>query len=259
VKGVPYPAAANWCNPPENYFIRKNEAHVWRVGLDCPAAQLERFERLLTQDERQRAERYRFAQDYWRFIARRGCLRWQLGRYLGISPAAIRFSYNAYGKPSLAAGSASSEIFFNLSHSAGVALFGFTRSGEVGIDIEKIRLDFDYQAIGERFFSPGERAALASLPAEDRPAAFFACWTRKEAFIKAEGKGLSIPLAEFEVTLKPGQPARLLAGGSEQTVAHWNLHHLDPAPGYIGAVCFPSHADNLICYALESSLATSLE
>jgi 4'-phosphopantetheinyl transferase len=246
-----------WSDAPEDCFRQMagtgashGLVHIWRTRLDGPAGPGVQLERFLAQDELARAERYHFAQDRQRYVARRFCLRWLLGRYLDVPAAQIRFRYNAYGKPGLAADFAGSRLSFNVSHSAGIALFGFTQCGELGVDLERIRLDFDYLAIGRRFFSPAEQARLAALPIERRPEAFFACWTRKEAYVKARGEGLSIPLEAFDVSLEPGQAAGLLAvRGRPEDPERWVLHSLEPAPGYAGAACVPAAAVSLACYA----------
>ncbi len=248
-----------WRNPPESFALQVDEVHIWRLGLDWSAAQIQQLGQVLAQDERERAGRYRSERDRMHFIARWSCLRWLLGRYLDVPPSEIGFAYGPYGKPELAADFVGSDVHFNLSHSAGVALLGFTRCGEIGIDIERIRLDFDDQAIGGSFFSSVERAALAALPVAARVEAFFACWTRKEAYLKARGDGLSIPLDQFDVSLAPGEPARLLgARGYVEDIARWNLFDLKPESGYAGAVCVSGTVNSLVCHVLDDPLALRL-
>jgi 4'-phosphopantetheinyl transferase len=160
-----------------------------------------------------------------------------LGRYLGRPPAALEFCYSAYGKPALAVGLEASGVRFNISHSHEMALFAVTCRREVGVDIEYLAREIRAAEIAERFFSARERADLRALPAEAQHRAFFNCWTRKEAYIKAHGEGLSLPLDGFDVTLGPGEPAALLATrGDPHEVLHWSLQALAPGPGYVAAL-----------------------
>src|ERR1043166_1017688 len=180
-----------WVPPPDDLKLPDEEVHVWRAGLDLPPAQLERLHRVLSPDEQEKAAWFHFEKDRQHFTAARGFLRMILGRYLGSDPGELRFSYNSYGKPSLAAEFSTPPLRFNLAHSHGLALFAFNCGRELGIDLESIRPDRATEEIAERFFAEAEVAALRSLPLEARVRAFFDCWTRKEAFIKARGMGLS--------------------------------------------------------------------
>jgi 4'-phosphopantetheinyl transferase len=167
----------------------------------------------------------------------RGLLRIILGHYVEAPPEGLRFCYNPYGKPALDPTQDRGSLRFNLSHSGGRALYAVARGREVGVDVETIRTEFAGLAIAERFFAPAEVAVLRDLAPEHRTRAFFSCWTRKEAFIKARGKGLSIPLDTFEVSLAPGAPAALLATHDDRDeAARWTLFDLDPGPGFAGAL-----------------------
>ncbi len=187
------------------------EVHVWRIPLECGDAALDRLRTFLADDERQRAERFYFEKDRRHFIAGRGALRSLVAGYLNRHPSQVRLAYTNYGKPLLAAEFGSTELRFNLSHSHGLALLAVTRGRDIGVDLEHIRANLDGEQLAERFFSPCEVAVLRSLAPELRREAFFQCWTRKEAYIKANGKGLSLPLDQFDVTLRPGEPAALMA------------------------------------------------
>lgn len=190
---------------------------------------------LLTSDEAQRSDAFRFVLDRERFLIGRGVLRDILSRYLKLAPEQIGFSYNRYGKPALQGNDGG--LRFNLSHSHGVALYCFTRARAVGLDIEFIREDFDCLEIAERFFSPSEVTTLRALSPNLQTAAFFNCWTRKEAFIKAVGEGLSHPLHRFSVSLVPQEPACLLSVDDDpQAASHWCLKEIFPGPGFIAAV-----------------------
>jgi 4'-phosphopantetheinyl transferase len=238
-----------WCQPPDALRLSDGQVHVWRISLDTPLAVLESLWQTLSADEQERANRYRFARDRQAFIARRGRLRDLLGRYLGHDPASLQFSYNPYGKPALQP-EVAGQLYFNLSHSQGQALFAFARQVEIGVDLERLRSDFDYFELAERFFSSGERAELTALPLAIRPQAFFLCWTRKEAFIKAHGEGLSLALDNFDVSLTPGKPARLVATRAGlEAPDQWSLFNLEPAPDYLAALAVRAQGCKLHCWA----------
>jgi len=197
---------------------------------------------LLSADERERAERFHFANDRAHFIAARALLRTLLGRYLDLPPRHLSFSYSPYGKPALAGEGEGRALRFNVSHSHGVALYAFARGREVGVDVEYVRPDVVGESIAERCFSAQEVATLRSLPAEVQPRAFFNCWTRKEAFIKARGEGLSFPLDQFEVALDPKEPAALISiGGDRREASRWSLQALPVEEGYVAALAVEGH------------------
>ncbi|SIO60273.1 4'-phosphopantetheinyl transferase [Singulisphaera sp. GP187] len=214
-----------------------DDVHVWMASLEQAEHEIAQFRTLLDEPERKRADRYSFEKGRRHFTVARGLLRVLLGRYLRIEPSHVQFSYNAHGKPALADAHEPDLVRFNISHSGEIALFGFARERELGIDLETIRPDFAADAIAARFFAPAELAAIRSLPAEERIQAFFTCWTRKEAYIKAQGKGLALPLDSFEVSLAPGAPAAVLVThDNRDEAARWSLHELHPGPGYVGAL-----------------------
>lgn len=216
--------------------LSADDVHVWQAGLEVPAAGRERFYATLSEDERERAARFHFDRDRHRFIAARGFLREVLGRYLRSDPAQLRFVYSAYGKPSLGA-EFDQRLRFNLSHSHELALCAVTLERDVGVDVEFIRPEFADDDVARRFFSAPETARLRALPRAQYAEAFFNCWTRKEAYIKARGEGLSMPLDKFEVSLAPGEPAALLnTFDAPAEAARWSLYALEPGPGYVGAV-----------------------
>jgi 4'-phosphopantetheinyl transferase len=161
-----------------------------------------------------------------------------LGGYLGSAPEAVRFEYGERGKPRLAEGG----LEFNVSHSGELALAAVTAGVEVGVDVEAVRGMEDALRISERFFSAAERVVLAACPAAERDAAFFRCWTRKEAYVKAVGDGIALGLDRFDVSLDEGEGARFLALESDAGRATaWSLTHVDPGPGYVGALALPAH------------------
>ncbi|MFN0165443.1 MAG: 4'-phosphopantetheinyl transferase family protein [Bryobacteraceae bacterium] len=213
------------------------EVFIWRAELDRTGSELESLTALLSASERERADRFHFERDRRRFLAARGMLRKLLSGYTGVSPQELEFTYGPQGKPSLASDGAGSGVEFNVSHSNGVALFAFTCGATVGVDIEFIRSDIDCTELATSVFSPWERAELERLPATLRNEAFFACWTRKEAYIKALGGGLSVPLHRFDVSLTPGGPARLLRDrGDPNATQRWVMDDIDAGPGYRAAL-----------------------
>jgi len=222
----------DWSNPPGEPHLEKENIHVWRASLDCEAAVLRRLETTLAPDEKSRAARFIFARDRNHFIAARGILRTLLGAYLQRSAADVGFLYGPQNKPAIHSGSAEPPIHFNLSHSHGLAIYAFAQRREVGIDLEMIQPAFAGEEIAERFFSSQELAELRSLPPQLRADGFFLCWTRKEAYMKARGTGMGIPLDSFDVSLSPGKPAELRSTDSDR----WSMQSLQPAHGYAGAV-----------------------
>jgi len=212
--------------------LGSNEVHVWRSTLDVDAAVQERLSELLSSAERERAARFIFERDRSRFTVARGILRHLLGRYLGEPPQDVVLATLAHGKPILAATSKIPGLHFNFSHSHQFALFAFCLEHEVGIDIEKIRPEVAFERIETRYFSATERAELESLPSDLRPEGFFLCWTRKEAYVKARGDGLNIPLESFSVSLTPGKPAALKSSDEER----WSLYSVTPGAGFVAAL-----------------------
>jgi 4'-phosphopantetheinyl transferase len=245
-----------WLEGPERPLAREGEAHVWRAGLEPGGPALRRLWEMLSADERRRADRFHFRRDREHFVAARGGLREILGRYTGAAPGSLRFSYDGFGKPSLSGPAPGVEAGgapprFNVSHSGGVALYAVTAGREVGVDIERVREDFAGLDIARNFFSPDEVAALSALPAGERAAAFFDCWTRKEAYIKARGQGLSHPLHLFTVSLTPGRPAALLRTDDDPAeAARWSLVELFPGEGYRAALAVEGEVSSLRCWSL---------
>lgn len=207
------------------------------------------LQRLLTPDEAARAARFRFERDRFAFVARRGILRTLLGRCLAQEAITLPLTANRYGKPALDAGLSGVDLRFNISHSAGLALFAFAVARDVGVDIEAVRPDVDCELVARSVFSESEQRALRSVPAADRRAAFFACWTRKEAYIKARGVGLSMALDQFDVTLQPGEPACLLATRDDPgEAARWSMVSLDAGPDHRAALVAEGHDWQLSCW-----------
>ena len=233
-----------WTKPPQSVSLEAGTVHVWRISLDQPDDRLDRFRRMLDPDELNRASRFHFDKHRRHFIVARGFLRSVVARYLETQPETLRFSYGAYGKPGLAS---EHVLRFNLSHSHEVALLAVALDAELGVDVEHIRADFASEEIARRFFSRAEVEVFNALPREEQVAAFFRCWTRKEAYIKALGSGLSHPLDSFDVTLAPGEPAAL-----SRVKELWSLFDLDVSPGYAGALAVESTGHTLHKFELRS-------
>jgi 4'-phosphopantetheinyl transferase len=238
-----------WRSPSEILELNHKEVHVWRATLDLPMSRVRSLEQTLAADERARAERFHFEKDRMHFIVARGLLRAILGRYLARNPHTLRFCYSQYGKPTLARESHNdASLCFNVTHSHGVALYAVSRNRAIGIDLERIRTDVACEQIAERFFSPYEVSTLRSVPIYMRPEAFFSCWTRKEAYLKARGMGLSLALSQFDVTVAPGGSAALLSTREEdQDISSWWLCDLSPGFGYVAALAVEGHPSLQYC------------
>ncbi len=216
---------------PQSQTVSADEISLWSVALDQPTAVVSELRRLLAPNECLRAERYFLERDKRRFIVARGTMRLILGTLIGSDPERLVIEYGAEGKPSLA----ESSLNFNLSHAHEQTVLAVAWQREIGVDIEFIRPVQDMQQIARKYFSPNEYASLLSLPPSERLIAFFKCWSRKEAFIKALGKGLTFPLDQFDVSLKPDEPARLIAVRNEIMAANrWSVRDITRGSAYVG-------------------------
>lgn len=214
------------------------EVHVWSVPLAATAEELAALFATLSVEERDRAARYRHMPSRSEYIQTRATLRALLGRYLGASPGELAFTHSPQGKPLLPGG----EWHFNVSHSHGLAVIALTRVGEVGIDVERLRRQPTHLDLAARYFTPAEAAALRRLPREASEEAFFHVWTRKEAFLKAVGLGLSHGLERFEVAVPPDDPARVLhIDGDRGAGERWSMTALAPAPGYVATLAIEAN------------------
>jgi 4'-phosphopantetheinyl transferase len=241
-----------WLSPPVQVLLGAHDIHVWRISLEQPGEIVEALGRLLSADETERARRFHFDKDRRHYVVARGALRRLIGCYLEAKPESIHFAYQEYGKPHLAGDSPSPTFKFNLAHSGSLAVFAFTHLGEIGVDLEQIKPELAGEDIARRFFSESEVATLDAQPESERALAFFNCWTRKEAFIKAKGMGLSLPLDQFEVTLIPGQEARLLrTAWDESEAGRWSIKSLDVEEGYVGALAIEAHDWILSCWECD--------
>jgi 4'-phosphopantetheinyl transferase len=236
-----------WNVPPGDYALLRNEVHIWRALLDQPQGSLNLFHEALSAEERAQAERFHFEADRRRAIIGRGLARLLLGYYLGIPAQQIEFKYNAFGKPALA--DSRLPFQFNVSHSGDVILVATAIDRVLGVDVERIKPDMATAEIAARFFSPHECRTLLALPSETRREAFFACWTRKEAYLKARGDGLSLALDSFDVAFAPADAPRLLATRHDPAeVSRYTLCALDAGPGYAAALAVEGSNWRLTCW-----------
>jgi len=223
--------------------LPEDEVHLWCIDLAVVAAAEQRWRLTLSSEELARAARFHFEHDRQHFTATRAWLRMVLARYLGSEPAEIKFQYSEKEKPSLAPALADQslagkKIEFNVSHSGTVALLAFARTRAIGVDIEQIRDNFEPGAIAGRFFSEYEQGQLERLSLSEKHLAFFRCWTRKEAYIKAQGAGLSLPLDQFDVSVRAGDENALLATRPDPAEAgRWSLREVPAPDGYVAALC----------------------
>jgi 4'-phosphopantetheinyl transferase len=213
--------------------LERGEVHVWFARLNRTPARLSRMRTVLNPEEKARADRFLMDVHRNRFVAGRALLRDLLAGYLDQPPEAICFAYNEWGKPVLAPGFAVRDLRFNLSHSQDLAMYAFVLERDVGVDLEMIRSQVANERIAENFFSRREVETLRALPRELQEEAFFNCWTRKEAYVKARGQGLSIELSSFDVSLTPGEEAKILRGDD---CLGWSLVSFKPDQGCVAAM-----------------------
>jgi 4'-phosphopantetheinyl transferase len=238
-----------WLKAPEHPILTTGEVHIWRVYLNQDPSTIQRSFKLLSALERQRAGKYHFQRDHDHFAVARGGLRMILSRYINLPPAQICFSVNQYGKPAVCYELGGNSLKFNVAHAGDVALYAFTLRREIGIDIEHLTEDCLGLELAECFFSPAEASMLRGVAPALRTVAFFDCWTRKEAYIKARGEGLSYPLNRFTVSLTPGHPASLLATDDDPSeVSRWTLMDVFPGHKYRAALAVEGPLGVLHCW-----------
>lgn len=243
-----------WKIPPTDLKLAENEIHVWRVVLDVPLSEITSLQNVLVSEEIERARKFYFEKDRHHWTVAHAALRILLGHYLQSHPLELRFVTNDYGKPAIAYPATGKRLYFNLSHSGGLALYAFAYDRQVGVDVEYMRSGIEYRELAVHSFSAAECAALHALPVALQEEAFFLCWSRKEAYIKARGKGLSLPLAQFDVSLAPDKPAALLDSREEpQATERWSMHALEPGERYAGALVVERFGWQLSCWQWETS------
>lgn len=231
-----------WQIPETRISLFEHDLHIWKSSLNVDNQRFQFLKSLLSKDELRRAERFYFDKDKKQFVVGRGILRVLLGTYLEVNPQKLEFQYNKYGKPFIQ-NRCRTNLHFNLSHSKDMLVLAFTKNANVGVDIEYLRSDFDVVRLARQFFSKREVNELLTTPTDLLKIAFLNCWTRKEAFIKAKGKGLSIPLNKFDVSLFPGKPAVLrYFFENPKEISQWFLHEVkNIGEGYISSVAVKDH------------------
>ena len=228
---------STWLSNAQPNHLGEDEVHLWVVTLAVIPEKSSYFQSILSLNEQERAGRFQKIRDAQRYVAARGSLRSLLGGYLAIEPGRLQFVCDAFGKPRLAGELRATSLSFSVSHCDDLALFGFVRGHKIGVDLERIRTEIEVEDLAKRYFSPNEFQRLCSLSADQRREAFYCGWTRKEAYLKGRGEGLSYGLDGVEVSLTPGEPAIILGASDDPDVSrHWTVQHLSPAPGYVGAV-----------------------
>lgn len=240
------PVVLTWPVGPREVRLSATDVHVWSARLDAREEQVQRCWEILSCDERQRAERFRFPSDRLRFMVARGVLRMLLGRYLGMPGSEVRLRYGMFGKPALAAWH-ESDLHFNLAHSGELAVYGFTRLRKVGLDVESERLRLLMPGVSECSFTAAEQHALAALPTARRTMASLNLWTRKEAYLKALGCGLQQDLSSFEISVPPSAPALLRRVDEDAKQSHWFFYDLQPARNFVGTLCVENKAETRLC------------
>lgn len=231
-----------------SFELSESFIHIWSFPTHAPCHVVAAFERVLVPEERDRARRFRFHHLYASFVITRGALRYLLGHYLNCDPAKISLVYSLKGKPAV---KSPSSLEFNMTHSGDLAVIAFTLRRKIGVDIEQIRPLADMQQIANHFFCPEEASEVMFAPQTERERAFYLCWTRKEAYIKATGCGLSAPLSSFRVTVHPDIPARFLHVQHDETEAEaWTLQDLQVAVGYAGALAYRDRPRSLRLFSV---------
>ncbi len=230
-------AVPSWGACPGDVVLAPGEIHVFAFAVDLPPSRTRGLERLLSDDERARADRFRRPADRLHFVVGRARMRTILGRYVKREATRLHFCYSAHGKPALREEDGENRIRFNMSRSPGLGLLALQLDEDLGIDIERIRPFPDALAIARRLFAAAEHEALEALPSEERNATFFRYWTRKEAAVKSIGLGLSYPVNAFTLSRDPGDAAELLVvAGEKGTAPRWSLPVPEPCSGYVAAL-----------------------
>lgn len=243
-----------WRPGPARPRLGEREVHVWRSSLDLPGEIRSRLEPTLSQEERERASRFATDELRNRYIAGRGILRDLLGSYLGKPSGDLQFRYGEHEKPFLVGDATGAGLQFNVSHSRDLALFALSLGREIGVDVEWIRPDITQADIASRFFSTRESAQLLDLPDQAQCEYFYALWTCKEAFVKAQGGGLSFGLSRFDVELVPGDSsAVIVSNGRGQTFSPWFAQRLEPGSGYAGAVAVEERESSISLWEWPSA------
>ena len=236
MNGIELPARV-WHTTPRPPALEAGVVHVWRTTLQPKREWVTALKDILNSEERTRAARYVRPHDRDAFIVARGTLRRIMGGYLWLAPQALKFDYNEFGKPYLRNGGASPPLHFNVSHSGAFALYAFSIDGRIGIDVEQMRSDVELESIAQRYFARAEALELCALPQEHQLAAFFHCWVRKEAYLKASGRGIGAGLDRFEVPVALDEvPGKVRATEFAPGEPEWWIHDIPLSRDYAAAL-----------------------
>jgi 4'-phosphopantetheinyl transferase len=254
-----------WPIAPSRAQLAHDEVHLHRICLDQPDERVRALAAVLSTDEYERAERFRFARDQRRYIVGRACLRLLLAHYLEGErgdPHSITLQYGSHGKPELVGPLSVTSLKFNLAHSDQLALVALTLDHALGVDLERIRPLAALDQVAERYFAPEEAAALRDLPMPARQVAFFRCWTLKEAYLKGRGVGLSVELHSLAEPIEMVYPTGLVRDvGRAGEVAWWHLRSMVPFPGYIAALAVDAAPQRLLAHlsTARQNISTHLQ
>jgi 4'-phosphopantetheinyl transferase len=236
----------HWPVPIAHPSMGPEEVHIWSAGLHRSREEVQTLAAQLPAEEQERAKRYRAPLAHTQFVVARWTLRTLLGRYLDLAPAEVPLTNGLRGKPALPANLG---LSFNVSHSHGLALFAFASKSEVGVDVEQVRSVADDLGLAQRYFCPQEVAVLQALALQQRQETFFHIWTRKEAFLKAIGLGISYGVERVEVSTTPEEARLLRLDGLEAPASNWDMQGLRPAREYVGAVCVEGRLGTVRCWS----------
>lgn len=243
---------SRWDRPPRVPRLQDDVVHVWRASLSVTDGCGGRWWWTLAPEERARAARFRRRDDRKRFVTGRALLREILAGYLDEDPRALHFGYGPHGKPRLPDASGRDRLHFNVSHSHEMILYAIAGGRDVGVDVEYQRRELADARVAQRFFSELECASLRALPAGLWEESFFRCWTRKEAYVKATGRGLDVDLKSFAVSVAPGVPAAVVwAREDAEGGSSWSLRDLALDPGYIAALAVRGHGWRLERFSVD--------
>ena len=227
----------DWSKPPGNLTLLENEIHLWRANLDLPSVTINKLASSLSEDERTRANCFRFEQHRQHFIAGRGILRQLVANYLQVKSDLVIFEYSSRGKPHLASALNQGNLHFNVSHSQGWALYGFNYQRIIGVDLEFIKDNIDYKQLAKRFFTSQEVELINSYPAREQKTIFFQLWTAKEAYLKAKGDGLAGSLDSIQFTLNHNQEINLVAIKQDHKQAsNWLIKNFIPQDNFVATI-----------------------
>ena len=243
-----------WQRPPERVRLSPDYIDVWRIPQNLDQDQLEQYRAILSGDELERCDRFKSEQRRREFIIGRGTLRTLIGQHLALDPSTFEFAYSEHQKPCLSTTVTGPTVAFNLTHSHGLVLIALTLERRIGIDIEYLRPDVDFRKLARRFFSKQESQSLEAYPDAYLPAAFFACWTRKEALLKAIGAGIAFGLRDFSVSVDPlEREVELHTHWDQAEAARWSILNLDLEQDYAAAVAASGSNCKLRCWDLNRS------